>query len=72
VASRVFAAVSGMDVRVICQGVSDRTISFLVEEEKVEESVQRLHVSLFGKPDASPDWGGVSAAFCQAGFVQGR
>jgi aspartate kinase len=70
VASRVFAAVSDMDVRVICQGVSDRTISFLVEEEKVEESVQRLHALLFGKKEAMADWGGVSAAYCQAGLGQ--
>jgi aspartate kinase len=67
IASRVFAAVSDMDVRVVCQGASERTISFLVEEEKVEESVQRLHALLFAKPEASPDWGGVSVAFCQAG-----
>jgi aspartate kinase len=40
VASRVFGAVSDMEVRVMCQGASDRTISFLVVESKVEESVQ--------------------------------
>lgn len=67
VASRVFAAVSDMDVRVVCQGASDRTISFLVEEEKVQESVQRLHSILFAKPEPSRDWGAVSVAFCQAG-----
>ena len=42
VASHVFGAVSDMDVRVMCQGASDRTISFLVGG-KVEEAVQRLH-----------------------------
>ncbi len=67
VASRVFAAVSDMDVRVICQGASDRTISFLVEESKVEESVQRLHGIFFPPPEAARDWGGISSAFCQAG-----
>ena len=67
VASRVFAAVSDMDVRVVCQGVSDRTISFLVEESKVEESVQRLHGLFFPQPEGAPDWGGISSAFCQAG-----
>ena len=67
VASRVFAAVSDMDVRVICQGASDRTISFLVEESKVEESVQRLHAIFFPNPEAARDWGGTSSAFCQAG-----
>jgi aspartate kinase len=67
VASRVFAAVSDMDVRVVCQGASDRTISFLVEESKVEESVQRLHGLFFPQPEGAPDWGGISSAFCQAG-----
>ena len=67
VASRVFAAVSDMDVRVSCQGASDRTISFLVEESKVEESVQRLHGIFFPPEEAVRDWGGISSAFCQAG-----
>jgi hypothetical protein len=56
-----------MDVRVVCQGASDRTISFLVEESKVEESVQRLHGIFFPQPDVARDWGGTSSAFCQAG-----
>jgi aspartate kinase len=67
VASRAFAAVSDMDVRVLCQGASDGTISFLVEESKVEESVQRLHGAFFPHPEPAHDWGGISSAFCQAG-----
>jgi aspartate kinase len=67
VASRVFAAVSDMNVRLFCQGASDRTISFLVEESKVEESVQRLHVAFFAAQDTALDWGGISSAYCQAG-----
>lgn len=67
VASRVFAALSDLDVRVFCQGASDQTISFLVEEEKVEESVQRLHGLFFAQPKRSGDWGNVSVAYCQAG-----
>ena len=67
VASRAFAAVSNMDVRVVCQSASDRTISFLVEESKVEESVQRLHELFFPVADPARDWGGISSAFCQAG-----
>jgi aspartate kinase len=67
VVSRVFAAVSDMEVRVVCQGASDRTISLLVEESKVEESVQRLHRVFFSQPDTAPDGGGISGAFCQAG-----
>jgi aspartate kinase len=67
VASRAFAAVSDMEVRVVCQGTSDRTISFLVEDSRVEESVQRLHALFFPQRETPLDWGGVSVAFCQAG-----
>jgi aspartate kinase len=68
VASQMFGAVADLDVRVVCQGASDQTISFLVRDEQVVESVQRLHALLFGAPEASPDWGGASAPYCQAGF----
>lgn len=67
IASRVFAAVSDIDMRVLCQGASDRTISFLVEESNVEESVRRLHSLFFPKLEPARDWGGISSAFCQAG-----
>jgi aspartate kinase len=67
IASRIFGAVSDMNVRVVCQGASDRTISFLVDESKVEESVQRLHGVFFPQPELARDWGGISSAFCQAG-----
>jgi len=67
VASRVFAAVSDMDVRILCLGASDRTLSFLVEEERAEESVRRLHALFFSdrKPISSSTLN--SAALCQAG-----
>jgi aspartate kinase len=68
VASRAFAAVSDMDVRVMCHGASDRTLSFLVDESRVEESVRRLHGVFFPAPrEAVRDWGGLSAAFGEAG-----
>jgi aspartate kinase len=67
VASRIFAAVADMNVRVLCQGASDRSISFLVEESKVEEAVQRLHGIFFPHHEPAQDWGGISSAFCQAG-----
>jgi len=66
VASRALAAVSDMDVRVVCQGASDRSISFLVEESRVEESVQRLHRLFFPRQEPLADWGGNSSAYCQA------
>ncbi|MFZ0732839.1 MAG: aspartate kinase [Candidatus Sulfotelmatobacter sp.] len=67
VASRVFAAVADLGARVFCQGPSERTISFLVEETQVEESVQRLHALFFPKHEPDRDWGGMSTAFCHAG-----
>jgi aspartate kinase len=67
VASRVFATVSDMDVRVLCHGASERTISFLVDESKAEESVRKLHAVFFPKIEPARDWGGISTAFCQAG-----
>ena len=66
VASRIFAAVSDMDVRVPCQGASDRSISFLVEESRVEESVQRLHRLFFPRQEPLADWGGNPSAYCRA------
>jgi aspartate kinase len=68
VASQVFSAISDLNARVVCQGPSERTISFLVEEPKVEESVRRLHAIFFpAQREPASDWGGISSAFCQAG-----
>ena len=68
VASRIFGAVTDLDIRVVCQGASERTLTFLVEESKVEEAVRRLHRVFFPvQREAASDWGGISAAFCQAG-----
>jgi aspartate kinase len=67
IARRAFAALSDINVRLVCQGASERTISFLVEESKVEESVQRLHRIFFPRREPGRDWGGLSSAYCQAG-----
>jgi aspartate kinase len=63
IASRVFAAVADMDARVVCQGASDRTISFLIEDSKVEDALQRLHRMFFPQPEPSRHWAGVSGTF---------
>jgi aspartate kinase len=67
VASLVLRAISDMDVRILCLGASDRTLSFLVEEERAEESVRRLHALFFS--DREPVSGSTpnSAVLCQAG-----
>jgi aspartate kinase len=68
VARLVLTATSDLEIS-FCQNASDRTISFLVEESNVEESLRRLHRVFFPKPEIVRDWGGISAAFCQAGQV---
>jgi aspartate kinase len=65
IASQVFRAISGFDTRMICQGTSEHSICFLVEESRAEESVRRLHRLFFASPDASVV-SGVSHAMCQA------
>ena len=66
IASRVFRAISDIDVRMICQGASERNISFLVDESKAEESVKRLHRLFFPPQDIQPV-DNLSQALCQAG-----
>ena len=66
IASRVFRAISDIDVRMICQGASERNISFLVDESKAEETVRRLH-RLFFPPPAIQPVADRSHALCQAG-----
>jgi aspartate kinase len=67
VASRACSSVADLDVRVACQGASDRILSFLVEDSKAEESVRRLHAKFFPvQREPARDWGGGTAAFCQA------
>ena len=67
VANRVLAAVSDLEGRVVGQGESDRTISFLVEESRVEESVQRLHALFFPQRESGRDWDAASSGLWQAG-----
>jgi aspartate kinase len=47
IASQAFRAIGDIDVRMICQGASERNISFLVDESRAVEAVQRLHGSFF-------------------------
>jgi len=66
IASRVFRAISDIDVRLVCQGASERNISFLVDESKAEQAVQRLH-RLFFPPEKVQRLDYSSHALCQAG-----
>ncbi|MBX2988755.1 MAG: lysine-sensitive aspartokinase 3 [Bdellovibrionaceae bacterium] len=44
-AKRVFDAIEGINVRMICLGASKHNFCFLVDEGKAEEAVKRLHRS---------------------------
>ena len=50
-ASQAFRAVGDIEVRMICQGASERNISFLVDESRAVEAVQRLHRAFFSRPE---------------------
>jgi len=71
IASRVFGEMSDLDLRLICQGASERNISFLVDESQADESVRRLHRLFFSKPEvagsAPPAVDHRSHSLCQAG-----
>jgi aspartate kinase len=47
IASEVFRSISDIETRMICQGASERSICFLVDESRAEESVRRLHRLFF-------------------------
>jgi aspartate kinase len=53
IAGRVFSAVSHINVRMISQGASEINMSFMIDEEDVEEAVRSLHKQFFADPDAS-------------------
>ena len=51
IAGRVFSAVSHVNVRMISQGASEINMSFMIEEEDVEEAIRSLHAVFFAEPD---------------------
>ena len=65
VASQAFRAMGDIEVRMICQGASERNISFLVDESRAIGAVQRLHRAFFPNsgPALEPE---ASLAMCQA------
>lgn len=65
IASQVFQTISDLELRMICQGASERSLSFLVDESRAEESVRRLHQLFFASPDP-PTAALPSHAMCQA------
>lgn len=53
IAGRVFSAISHVNVRMISQGASEINMSFMIDEEDVEEAVRSLHKVFFTNPDAT-------------------
>ena len=49
----------------ICQGASERNISFLVDESRAVEAVERLHRAFFSRPKLAAVES-ASRAMCQA------
>ncbi len=51
IAGRVFSAISHVNVRMISQGASEINLSFMIDEEDVDEAVRSLHRVFFADPD---------------------
>jgi len=49
--ARVFQAIRHVNVRMISQGASEINMSFMIEEDDVEEAVRSLHEEFFADPD---------------------
>ena len=50
-ASRIFGAVENINVQMISQGASRINVTFLVKEDRMTETVRRLHAEFFRDPD---------------------
>ena len=50
-AARVFGAVRHINMRMISQGASEINMSFMIDEDDVEEAVRSLHAEFFASPD---------------------
>lgn len=67
IASQVFRALADVDLRMICQGASERNISFLVDEKEAQDSVRKLHRIFFQSRFDRYSTGNATQPMCQAG-----
>ncbi len=51
IAGQVFSSISHVNVRMISQGASEINMSFMIDEEDVDEAVRSLHRNFFSAPD---------------------
>src|SRR2546428_9456846 len=54
IAARVFETIRDINVSLISQGASRVNLTFIVDEEHVEEAVRRLHAALLDRAEAGP------------------
>ena len=50
-AARLFNAIKHVNVRMISQGASEINMSFMIDEDDVDEAVRSLHAEFFADPD---------------------
>ena len=53
IAGQVFTAVSHVNLRMISQGASEINMSFMIDEDDLDEAVRSLHRAFFTEPDAT-------------------
>jgi aspartate kinase len=51
IAARVFHAIRHINMRMISQGASEINMSFMIDEDDVDEAVRSLHAAFFDDPD---------------------
>jgi len=51
IAWRIFRSLNDINIEMISQGASQISVTFLVQEDKMEEAVRRLHHEFFVGPD---------------------
>jgi aspartate kinase len=51
IAAQVFTAVQHINMRMISQGASEINMSFMIDEQDVEEAIRSLHNKFFASPD---------------------
>ncbi|MBW4038205.1 MAG: lysine-sensitive aspartokinase 3 [Acidobacteria bacterium] len=51
ISGQVFSAVSHVNIRMISQGASEINMSFMINEEDVDEAIRSLHKKFFSSPD---------------------
>jgi aspartate kinase len=67
IAGQAFRTLADLDLRMICQGASERNISFLVDESAAEDAVRRLHRLFFQSRFDRYSAGASAQPMCQAG-----